>query len=365
MAPVESTRDPQRSKTVLVSELKEQLIRACCRYQWMTVEDFWQWLAAVHGSPPTRNHVGKVVSGLAGGGDEAPGHYLFKFALPKTTSGAATRVFVPGTASRELLRQQGGEDAFLWNNPDTMKRHSYSFVYHNLTATRLAIGAALHLREHPDYYLAETLMSYDMLRTPPRLSPSDPQTPLTVIPDLWLHIIADGTEYPLWIEVDRGSESRGAFQRLLRARLLYFKSNQYEEYFGTRHVRLCYAITSSKPPHEDDRLNAKLRWADDVLKKEKLLAWAPVIRVTTIKYETLYDHMPRLFTEPVWYQPDNSSPVVLFSPITTQETPHEQDSDPACRQTGHPSAQNASDHTDSDNMCQDVPQDEGPPGLSV
>ena len=96
MAAVERTHNPQQSKAVMVSELKEQLIRACCRYQWLTVEDFWQWLRAVHGSSPTRNHVGKVVSGLAGGKDETPGHYLYKFALAKTTSGNATRVFVPG-----------------------------------------------------------------------------------------------------------------------------------------------------------------------------------------------------------------------------------------------------------------------------
>jgi hypothetical protein len=365
MAPRESKSQPQQSKTVLVSELKELLIRACCRYQWMMVDDFWQYLAAVTDSPLTRNHVGKVVSSLAGGSDETPGQYLFKFALPKTTSGAAPRVFVPGTASRELFRRQGEEDWFVWNKPDTMKRYSYSFMFHNLTATRLAIGAALHLRSHNDYYLAETLMSSDMLRRPPRLSPSAQDAPRTLIPDLWLHIIAgDGTEYPLWIEVDRGSESRSAFQRLFRTRLLYCKSEQYKEYFGTRHVRLCYAITSSKPPHEDGRVNAILLWADEVLEKEKLHALAPFIHVTTINYETLYDDMSRLFTESIWYQP-NKNAVMLLSPITTQETLHEKDSDPAGQQTGHPSAQNASDHEDSGNACQNLPPCETPPGFPV
>jgi hypothetical protein len=336
MAPVESTHQPQRSKTVLVSELKEQLIRACCRYQWMTVEDFWHWLAAVHGSPPSRNHVGKVVSGLA------KDDYLHKFALAKTRAGNATNVFVPGVSCRTLLRQQGEEDAFFWNTPATMQGYSYSYVVHNLTATRLAIGAALHFRDHPEYYLAETRMSYAMLRTPPRLSPSDPQTPLTVIPDLWLHIIADGTEYPLWIEVDRGSESRSAFQRLLRARLLYCKSDQYEEYFGTRHVRLCYAITSSKPPHDDDRLNAMLKWADEVLKKENLLAWAGVLRFTTIEYEKLYDQINQLFSQDCWYRPYSSIPGTLFSPTTSQETPDDHDSP-------QPNAENAFHDLDSGN----------------
>jgi hypothetical protein len=349
MATRECKSQPQRSKTEQVSELKEQLIRACCRYQWMTVEDFRQWLAAVHGNCLTRNHVGKVVSGLAGGSDETPGHYLYKFALAKTTAGMANRVFVPGTASRALVQQQGEEDGFVWNTPATMQRYSYSYVVHNLTATRLAIGAALHLRAHNDFYLAETLLSYDMLRTPPKLPPSDQDPARTVIPDLWLHIIAeDGTEYPLWIEVDRGSETRATFQRLFRARLMYIKSEQYEEYFGARHVRLCYAITSSKPPHEDDRLNAMLKWAEEVLTKDELLALAPLIHVTTIAYETLYDDIPRLFAESVWYQPNNEASVKLFSPIPTQETPHEHD-------TTQPSAQNASDPTDAGNACQDQP----------
>jgi hypothetical protein len=358
MAPVGGTHNPQQSKAVPVSELKEQLIRACCLFQWMTVDDFLQWLAAVRGKPPTRNHVGKVVSGLA------KDDYLHAFALPKTRSGQATHVFVPGAASRELLRKTGEEAAYLFNNPATMQGYSYSFMLHNLTMSRLAIGAALYFRKHTDYYLAETRLSYDMLRTPPRLSSTDAQTPLTVIPDLWLHIIADeGKEYPCWIEVDRGSETRATFQRLLRARLFYIKSDQYQEYFGTQHVRLCYTITSSKPPHEDGRVNAILLWADEVLEKEKLHALAPFIHVTTINYETLYDDMSRLFTESVWYQP-NKNAVMLLSPITTQEMPHEQDSDPACPQTGNPSAQ-ATDHTDSGNACQNLPQCETPPGFPV
>jgi hypothetical protein len=342
-----------------VSELEEQLIRACCRYQWMTVDDFRQYLAAAGGKPPTRNHVGKVVSSLAGGSDETPGHYLYKFALPKTTSGNATRIFVPGASCREFLRQTGEVNAFLLNNPATMQRYSYSFKVHNLTVSRLAIGAALHLREHKKYYLAETLLSYDMLRTPPRFSPSDPKTSFTVLPDLWLHIIADdGTEYPCWIEVDRGSETRATFQRLLRARLLYVKSDQYQEYFGTRHVRLCYGVTSSKPPHEDDRLNAMLKWAEEVLKKEELLAWAGVLRFTTIEYEKLYDQIHQLFSQDRWYRPDSSIPVTLFSPTTSQETPDDHDSP-------QPHAENASHDPDAGNTFSRLPQDENPPGFPV
>jgi hypothetical protein len=358
MEAVERTHTPQQSKAVVVSELKEQLIRACCRYQWLTVEDFWQWLRSVRGSCPTRNHVGKVVSSLAGGKDETPGHHLYKFALPKTTSGNATRVFVPGEASRGLLDQWADRGDTYWTYPARMQRYSYSYMYHNLTVSRLAIGAALNFLEHPESYIAETLLSYDMLRTPPRLSASDQQTALTVIPDLWLHIIANNGEYPLWIEVDRGSESRSAFQRLLRARLFYIKSDQYHEYFGTRHVRLCYTITSSNPPDKDSRLNAILEWAKEVLTRESLAAWAGVIHVTTIEYETLYDHLPRLFAEPVWYQPYKSSPVLLFSPITTQDMPHEHD-------THQPNTQNTPDHTDSGNTCQNPPPCESAPGVPV
>jgi hypothetical protein len=353
MALIENIPNPQQSKTVPVSELKEQLIRACCRYQWMTVVDFWQWLHAVNDSAPTRNHVGKVVSGLAKDG------YLHTFPLPKTRSGQATHVFVPGAPCRELLRKTGEEDKFLFNSPATMQGYSYSFMLHNLTVSRLAIGAALYFRGHPDCYLAETRLSYDMLRTPPRLSSTDAQTPLTAIPDLWLHIIADdGTEYPLWIEIDRGSETRATFQRLLRARLLYIISDEYQEYFGTRHVRLCYAVTSSNQPDKDNRLNTMLHWADEVISKENLHALAPFIRVTTITYETLYERLPRLFAEPVWYHPDNTSPVLLFSPITTQETSHEPDSD-------HQDTENNADHTDSGNTFQHLPQAESTAGLPV
>src|SRR5215211_6783549 len=92
-----------QSQPVMLSDLQDKIIWACLRYQFMTVLD----IAMLLGFPPTLNHYRRVMAGLSGGTkDQVPGHFLFKFPLPKTRFGNATRVFVPGDASRALLHQR-------------------------------------------------------------------------------------------------------------------------------------------------------------------------------------------------------------------------------------------------------------------
>ena len=90
------------SEPVILSELEDRIVRACLRYQFTTVLDHYY----LHGCPPSLNQYRRVMAGLAGGKkDQLPGHFLYKYPLPKTRWGNATRVFVPGEASRALLTQ--------------------------------------------------------------------------------------------------------------------------------------------------------------------------------------------------------------------------------------------------------------------
>ncbi len=325
--PVSPAPDTARVTPVVLTEQEEALVRTCCRYQWMTVVDFRQSLAVVLGAAPSLSQVRKVSSRLAGGKDHTPGHFLYKFALPTTTGGNPPRVFVPGSDARAFLRQAGEEVGATWNKPSTMQGHSYSYIAHNLAVTRLAICAALFAREHQDYYLAETLMSHDMARNPPRVSldPEGKEPASAVIPDLWVSLkrVDNDIGPALWLEVDNNAnEAKTAFQRRLLARLNLIEDEAYAHYFGTPAVTICYAVLGKTKELRDARVRALRQWTAALLATEGRGYFASTFLFTPIEYETLYDHTESLFFDPIWQLPDEPNPVALLTPPKTEETPH-------------------------------------------
>jgi hypothetical protein len=317
----EPTRTPP--EPVILREQDEKLIRACCRYQWMTSLD----MAMLLNLPTSLNYVRRIAASLAGNNDGVPGQYLYRLSLPRRSGGGnALRVFVPGEATRRLLHEEDS-DGFVFTPPATMRRYSYSFVCHNLAVTRLAICAAtLFCRDNPSYYLVETRLSYDIARTPPRVSFTldGKPTTSTVIPDCWLYIerVADGQGTALWLEVDNSTTYRTSFHRRLSARLAIITSEAYEEYFGTDAVLLCYAVLGN-----EDRIHTLRHWTWELLEKQERVQLAPFFRFASIEYETLYREALTLYTKPVWRLPadrDNDDPalVALLPPPQDKEEAH-------------------------------------------
>jgi hypothetical protein len=350
-----------RFTPLVLKEQNELIIRACCLYQFMTVID----MAYLLDMPTSLNYVRKVVAGLAGKKDQVPGHYLYRFPLPQRSGGNALRVFVPGEASRNLLHLEDDADGYIWNNPVTMQGYSYSFVYHNLAVTRVALCASVFCRENPEYYLAETRLSYDISRNAPRVSltTDEKQSPVSVIPDCWLFIerVSDGQRYALWVEVDNATQFRKSFQRRLSARLELIKGEGYASYFGTPAVLLCYAVLGKTPELRDARMHTLRGWTHGLLVEQKRTQFAPLFRFTALDYDKLYEQKRTLFTGPIWYLPEdpkqeNPQHVSL---LPTPQTQEERDgNDP------HPNAESTVHHTDSGNMCQDPPQRESVSGLA-
>jgi hypothetical protein len=287
---------------LIVSEQQEQIIRACCLYQWLTIPD----MAMILGLPTSLNYVRRLAASLAGKSDGVPGQFLYRFALTQRAGGNGLRVFVPGEASRDLLRQEQDADGFVWHSPATMQRYSYSFVSHNIAVTRLCICAALFCRDNPSYYLVETRLASDIARTPPRVSlRTDRQPPtVSVIPDCWLFIerVADGQGTALWCEVDNSTTYREAFHRRLSARTALITSEAYAEYFGTDAVLICFAVLSN-----ETRMHTLRYWTWELLAREKREHLASRVRFATIEYLKLYEHVQTLFTKPVWLLPADRS----------------------------------------------------------
>ena len=114
--------------------------------------------------------------------------------------------------------------------------------------------------------------------------------------------------------------------------------------FNTKAVLFCY-VTVGTPKQTDIRLDNMLRWTEDVLphkdvftKEDELTSedkvlleereqYASLFRFATVEYEKMYDQPYRLFTEPIWFKPDEPDQVRLFDPVTSpnqQEAGHGQ-----------------------------------------
>jgi hypothetical protein len=286
----------------------------------MTILD----MAYIVNMPGSLNRVRKVAALLAGNKDREPGHYLYRFPLAKRSGGNGLRVLVPGGASRTLW-PQADLDGFVFNNPSTMERYSYSFVCHNLAVTRLGICAALFCRDNPAYYLVETRLSYDIARTPPRVSLTTDGNiaAVPVIPDLWLFIerVADGVGTALWFEVDNATTYRQSFHRRLAARLALITNDTYSEYFGTDSVLICYAVLGNEA-----RMHTLRHWTWELLARQERLQLAPFFRFASVEYEKLYEQYHTLFIQPVWRLPadrDNDDPThaALLPPPQDKEEP--------------------------------------------
>jgi hypothetical protein len=344
MARVEQRSDPQQSKAVQVSEQDESIIQAAIRYQYMTMLDFWYEL----GRSISHTYLRRVLYRLAGGKDQTEGHFLYRFCLPKTTCGEPKRVYVPGMPSYAFLSRAGEALGGRFTTPAAKEGYSYSFLYHNLAVSRLAIVAGLFVREHPTYALAELRLWHELAgsnRPRVRLETDGQVTQTCVIPDLFVFLqrLTDGGGPGIWFEVDNGTTYRVAFLRRLASRLAYLKSADYEREFGTPAVTLCYVVITKDPKRRQARLQSLARWIDDYLdhkfldqetldqdesvNQEKKEQWASMFRLIALDYETLYEHTTALFTEKLWYPPgkiaaDTKPSLSLLPPLNKTENTH-------------------------------------------
>jgi hypothetical protein len=349
---------PAKHQPAMLSELESEIIRACIRYQGLTMLDLWHVL----GRSFTHTYLRRVLMRLSGTKDRTAGQYLFKFALPKTTWGAPKFVYVPGVLSRDIQFQEGDASGQRFTPPATIQGYSYSFLYHNLFAVRLAIVAELFVRRHPSYTLAELRLWHDMAANPPRvrLSTQEGVTEASVIPDVFIFLqrLTDGGGRGIWFEVDNSTTYRVAVFRRLRARLAFLKSANFEKYFGTPAVVLAFVVITKDPKRRAARLQSLACWIDEFLDREFLdqekldeddsvaqqnkEQWASIFRLAALDYETLYEHVTGFYTGKLWYPPGRIDPdtkptlSLLPSPKVTENT-HADNNAPSQDNHEHPS----------------------------
>ncbi len=115
-------------------------------------------------------------------------------------------------------------------------------------------------------------------------------------------------QFPVLLEIDRGTQHKAPFQTHLKARLEFIRSGQYADVFGVPAVIIAYATTGQLPTYGQTRRQALCAWIMDVLAELKMENWAEIFRVTNLTHEDIYT--TPLFDAPVWYRPDAPQPVV-------------------------------------------------------
>jgi hypothetical protein len=291
-----------------LSERDEQLIRAVGMYRYVTIPDLYHLLG-----PVSFSTLRERARRLAGKADHVAGQYLLRYPLPSPAKGTKARVYTLGVKGRQFLGMDG------YYRPS--KILSYSHLWHALTLTRFCVGAAAFGRNNPSFTLAETRLSYEFIRTPPRvrLSINGQDTTVAVIPDAWLLFVrSDGKKFPLLVEIDRASEYQMKLKSLVRRRLDLILLGEYTRYFGEEAVCIAFVTTGGAT-----RVSTMQRWTQDVIAAEideqtNRQEWLERFYFTPVVYEELF--APALFTDPVWQRSASANTVPLLPPIPANNT---------------------------------------------
>jgi hypothetical protein len=198
-------------RTALTS-IEDSILRTVNDLHFVTARDITHLLF----SKGSLTYSRKILSRLAGGKDYAQGQLLLRFPMPTPTK---ERVYTLGVKGRDALAQEG------YYRPYKFRHLSYGYLMHALTTTRFVAAAQSFCRQHPDYTLEETLLSYDLAQDPVTVDvvSAGKRSRQTVIPDACLLFAAWNQAqerlHPIIVEIDRGSEDKAKWTALLRGRL--------------------------------------------------------------------------------------------------------------------------------------------------
>jgi hypothetical protein len=163
----------------------------------------------------------------------------------------------------------------------------------------------------------ESINSYELAKNPPVFSiPAQGKIAnVPVIPDglILLHNVRSNQRLVIIWEVDHNTESQPRFKAHVTARLAYVQSAAFKKVYGDIPLRIAYATFGHTPSAAEARRVSLWAFTREVLIQLKKTEYAKYFRFTTINFSTLYEDAQALFEMPVWYRPDDSSPVPLLA----------------------------------------------------
>jgi hypothetical protein len=282
---------------IFLTPRDEEILRAVSYFRFLTARDLAYWLQ----SPKILNYWRSRLARLAGGTDLATHTTLCRFQLP-TLTGSGEKIFTLGAKGRQELQREGGAPVPWSFRPSRLRHFSFSHLMHALVLTRCVVAASYWSRTQQEYSLSQQRLSYELARIPG----------LKVVPDSWLlWLRTDGAQFPILLEIDRGTQHQEPFKKGLHERLDFIRSGQYETIFNIPAVIIAYATTGQLPTYRDTRLTTICAWIMAVLTERNMQQWAGIFRVTSLIYEDIYT--TPLYNAALWFRPDApKTPVPLF-----------------------------------------------------
>jgi hypothetical protein len=285
-----------------LSPTDEAILKIMSTYRYMTAVDVAYSLF----SPKSLTHVRSILTRLSGG-DYQERNFLYRFPMPSAKAGNRERILTLGAAGRGVVESLGIPVEWYYR-PSKTGRLSHSHLAHQLLLTRFVVSACYWVSTHPEYSLADVRLCYELEKQIPKREGE------AVVPDAWLNFerVSDGARFPVLLEIDRGSEFQERFKDHVRGRVEFIRSGDYARVFGVPAVIIAYATTGQVQEFAETRRKTMGTWTMEVLRELAIESWASIFRLTSVEYKTLYEHGHELFAKPVWYRPDDPTPVTLF-----------------------------------------------------
>jgi hypothetical protein len=301
-------------KPLILTERLEEILRAIHVYRYMTALD----VAYLFYSPRSINYVRALLSKLSGGEDFKPNQYLYRFRLPSAAPNSE-RVYTLGSRGRDFLARQLGIPVDWYFRPEKVRHFGYNQLLHNLILTRFLVAANAWATRTSDFRLRSVRISYELAQAPPsvQIVREGKSEVYKVIPDAWLlfeQVKQTQVEsaFPILLEIDRGTTYRQKFKERVAQRVEFVRSGAYQKVFGTKAVMIAYATTGETDSQRQTRCLSMGEWTKEVLAEIHKKNWASIFRFHGLALKDIYSL--QLFEEPVWYRPDSSTPVTLFTP---------------------------------------------------
>jgi len=311
-------RDPEA-----LSFTEEKILRAARDLPFFTAEDITRLLGAngSHGS-----YYRGLLKTLSVSTAERKTEYLYRFKMPQAPGNV--RLLYTLTRRGAVMLRELGVEADFWYRPWKASHYSFSILQQHLGLTQFLVALSCFVRQNPSYQIVETRHGFAIAREPPRLTlcVDEQETTVEVIPDAWVYLERTSPDqstiegFALWIEIDRGTETKAKFQRLVAERIDFIRYKGYETYFATPAVLLCYLAVGATMDYRIARLHTMRAWTAEVLAEQELDEWGASFRFSTID-ECLYDTL-MTYTDPAWYCVDSDSLVPLFTPPQDKEEAH-------------------------------------------
>ena len=294
----------------------EEIIRTIYFYRYMNAMD----VAHLLFSPSSLTYVRGILSSLAGGTDYKTAQYLYRFPLPTAATGNRERIYTLGSKGRDFLSRELRLPVNWYFRPHKLKHMGFSTVTHNLVLTRFLVAASSWAAREPNFRLMQARISYELQSSVSSVTvaKAGKTETIRVVPDAWLLFErlkngAHDTSFPILLEIDRGMEYQQKFKRHIASRIEFIRSGEYSKLFDTHAVTIAYATTGQTPEYRESRRRAMCAWTREVLTELHKENWAGIFRFTSLSLDDIYN--PALFREPVWFRPDSSEAVPLFTGI--------------------------------------------------